>query len=424
MKFFDLPNEPAKRKQRTKTSTVALEREEVPFELFTDEELYAAKGGILVFDTECYSTYWLIAFKCFFTNKIVYFERTADKVLNYHKLLFVLHNFTICGFNSISYDMPLTWLALNGATTETLKNVTDFIIRENWRPSDVEKAFKFKMGSINHIDLIEVAPLSASLKKYMGRMHSKRLQDLPYNPEQSLSPEEMLNVRNYCINDLEGTLDLLKELSPQLELRSVLSHDYNQDLRSKSDAQIAEAVICSEVKMSNGYWAKRPTIEPGTIYKYNVPDYVKFQTPLLQNMLEVVRNANFVIHENGSVIEPPEFSVLKSLQVGHSSYRMGIGGLHSTEECASHVADETTLLIDRDVSSYYPMIILNQKLFPKQLTENFTRVYNNIVVRRLKAKKNKDNVTANSLKIVINASFGKFGSKYSSLYSPDLMFPI
>jgi len=422
MKFFDLPNEPAKRKQRAKTSTVALEREEVPFELFTDDELTAAKGGILVYDTECYPTYWLIAFKCYFTNKIVYFERTADKVLEYHKLLFVLHNFTICGFNSISYDMPLTWFALNGATTETLKNVTDFIIRENWRPSDVEKAFKFKMGSINHLDLIEVAPLSASLKKYMGRMHSKRLQDLPYNPDQTLSPEEMLNVRNYCINDLEGTLDLLKELSPQLELRSVLSHDYNQDLRSKSDAQIAEAVICSEVKMSNGYWAKRPTIEPGTVYKYNVPCYVKFQTPLLQNMLEVVRNANFVIHENGSVIEPPEFSTLKSLKVGHSSYRMGIGGLHSTEECASHIADETTILCDVDATSFYPQIILNQKLYPKQLTENFLRVYESIVTRRIKAKKSGDKVTADSLKITINGSFGKFGSKYSSLYSPDLMF--
>lgn len=425
MNFFDLPNKPLQRKQHQRTSTVALEREEIPFVEFTDEELYAAKGGILVFDIECYPNYFLVAFRCFHTNKVLYMELTNTKKYNIHKLLWVLYNFCIVGFNSISFDMPLLWLSMQPETTvETLKNVTNFLIKENWRPQDVEKAYNFKMGSINHIDLIEVAPLSASLKKYMGRMHSNRLQELPYDPEQYLTPEQINNVRNYCINDLDGTTDLLKELSPQLDLRSELSRQYRQDLRSKSDAQIAEAVLTSEVKALNGYWAKRPTIEPGTSYKYNVPDYIQYKTLLLQKMLEIVRNANFVIHENGSVIEPPEFQQLKQLQVGHSVYRMGIGGLHSSEETISHIADENTLLCDFDVSSYYPNIVLNLNLYPKHMGENFNVVYRTIVERRLRAKKNKDKVVADSLKIVANSSFGKLGSKYSALYSPDLMFHV
>jgi hypothetical protein len=51
----------------------------------------------------------------------------------------------------------------------------------------------------------------------------------------------------------------------------------------------------------------------------------------------------------------------------------------------------------------------------------FTQVYERIVKRRLEAKRKKDAVTADALKITINGSFGKFGSKWSKLYSPNLM---
>lgn len=425
MKFFDPPNEPAKRKQRTKTSTVALYREDVPYELFTDEELYAAKGGVLVFDVECYVNYWMVGFRCFNTDKIVYFERTETQSLDIPKLLWVLHSFTVVGFNNHSYDNAIIWLAMQGVDNATLKNVSDFIIRENWRLRDVEAAYKFKAGSINSLDLIEVAPLSASLKAYAARLHAPRLQELPFSPETALSPSECVTVRNYNFTDLEDTLLLLRELSPQLELRAALSQQYRQDLRSKSDAQIAEAVICAGVKDLNGYWSKKPVIAPGTTFRYKIPDFVRFQTPVLQKALEIVGNSDLVISENGQVLEPESFvKHLKDIKVGYSSYKISIGGLHSNESCAAHVADENTLLIDRDVASYYPSIILNQDLFPKHMGKAFTEVYRSIVHRRLAAKKAKDKVTADSLKITINGGFGKFGSKYSELYSPDLLMQV
>ena len=48
-------------------------------------------------------------------------------------------------------------------------------------------------------------------------------------------------------------------------------------------------------------------------------------------------------------------------------------------------------------------------------------MYKDIVERRIKAKKSGDKDMANSLKLVINSSFGLFGNKYSFLYSPDLL---
>jgi hypothetical protein len=85
---------------------------------------------------------------------------------------------------------------------------------------------------------------------------------------------------------------------------------------------------------------------------------------------------------------------------------------------------EEFYLIDRDCASYYPNIILNQGLYPSHMGKAFLKVYRSIVERRLKAKKEKNKVVADSLKITINGSFGKLGSKYSSLYAPDLMIQV
>ena len=73
------------------------------------------------------------------------------------------------------------------------------------------------------------------------------------------------------------------------------------------------------------------------------------------------------------------------------------------------------------MASYYPAIILNCGLKPQHMGDHFTQVYRGIVQRRLAAKHSGDKVTADSLKITINGSFGKFGSPYSALYSPVLL---
>lgn len=413
-----------KRTGKTKTFTTPLKRKEIPIDYYTDEELYAAKGGVHVYDLEVYPNYFLAAFKNYQTGKVITFELFPSReVFNHAKLLWVLHNFCTVGFNSRKFDDPLIWLAMTGATPDMLHDACLSIIEGNAMPRDIEYQYNFKMSKINTIDLIEVAPLSASLKTYAGRLHAPRLQDLPYDPGMNLTSEQAEEVKLYCINDLDLTALLLKDLEPQLSLRVSMSSQYGQDLRSKSDAQIAEAVICSEVAKLKGNWPKRPKIMPGTSFKYQVPDFVKYQTPVCQQMLEVVRSANFVIKQNGQVQMPAELDKFM-VKIGSSTYRMGIGGLHSTEEKICHKAKENEYLIDRDVASYYPRIILNQGLSPKHMGDDFLEVYDSIVARRLEAKANGNKVIANSLKITVNGSFGKLGSKYSNLYAPDLMFQV
>ena len=115
------------------------------------------------------------------------------------------------------------------------------------------------------------------------------------------------------------------------------------------------------------------------------------------------------------------------INIGNSTYNMGIGGLHSTEKSQCFASDETTVLIDRDVASYYPQIILNQKLFPDHIGKEFLQVYKSIVDRRLEAKRMPGKIAkgiADSLKITINGAFGKLGSEYSCLYAPRLLLQV
>jgi DNA polymerase elongation subunit (family B) len=388
-----------------------------------DDELPAIVGTVMFYDVECFVNYFMVAFRSLTTGKVVILEQDETALLNAGKLRWLLNNFCIIGYNSINYDILLLELAMTGASCERLFEASCDIIQRDMRPHDFEKKYKVKRQKYNHVDLIEVAPLRGSLKLYAGRLHSARMQDLPVDPLAGLTPEEIADTRAYCLNDLVNTELLFKELEQPLVLRSEMSVQYGIDLRSKSDAQISEAVIESELKRLNGFKVDRPQVDEGRSYQYRVPNFISYRTPALQNMLEIVKRAQFSIDGLGYIIMPYEIEQLE-LPIGQCVYKMGIGGLHSTEKTIAHEADEDTLLLDRDVASYYPSIILNQKLAPKHLGSAWLTVYKTLVDSRLADKKSGNKVGANSKKIVINGSFGKLGSKWSVLYAPDLMIQV
>lgn len=394
---------------------------------FTREELFTAylKQEQLLFDIEVYPNFTQVAFMSFKTGKVIDFIQTEYTKFDLEGLQWVLFNFPIVGFNSYEYDLTIAAVILAGATCAEIKTASDEIVMQEERPQDVLRRAKAKSirDKVDHIDLIEVAPLRGSLKIYGGRLHAPRMQDLPFAPYRRLSVEQMAIVRWYCVNDLTNTGFLRFALQDQLVLRETLSKENGIDLRSKSDAQIAEAVIAQDIHRLNGSRPQQPTIEPGTVYRYKVQPYMQFQTPLLQWAVQRVAEAQFIVSLEGNIGMPPELAEMK-LELAGGVYRMGIGGLHSSESCVQHLATDEIEIADHDVESFYPRIILNQKLYPQHLGPNFLRVYDQIVQRRIAAKKRGDKVVADSLKITINGSFGKLGSKYSVLYAPDLLIQV
>lgn len=394
-----------------------------PVHVMNDSELARACAAReeLVADVECYANYFLVVFTSMKTGHVYVLDMIYGLTeLNIPMLVWILQSFTTTGFNSNSYDLTMLYLAAAGKNCQQLKTCSDKIILEEMQGRDVLREQKVKAIKCDHIDLIEVAPLRASLKTYAGRLHAPKMQDLPFHPNTILSHDQITITRWYCVNDTANTAFLRECLREHIDLRYTLSKEYDVDLRSKSDAQIAEAVIGAELTRILGQRPQRPTIPIGTSYRYKVPHFIKYKSPLMQWALNIVANANFVVDETGSVGMPEEIKALK-LDINGSVYRMGIGGLHSSESTVAHFTDAQNILIDKDVTSYYPYIILNQGLAPSHLGPAFLRVYRTIVERRVKAKNDGNKVVADSLKIVINGSFGKLGSKWSILYAPDLL---
>lgn len=419
----------------------------VPFEVMSDDELRHRSGATFVYDIETYPNYACIAFRDIETLKVVYFELYPGKetLTDYEctKLNWILHSFRHVTFNGKFFDTPLAWLMVYGKSYKTIKYVADKMIetsREAKRNKnvnrygmrDIQEEFGVTFPKYNMIDLIELVPLKPSLKILAGRMHAPRMQDLPYDPQKELTQEEAKHVLYYCVNDLNNTMLLFNKLSKEIRLREQLSEEYDQDLRSRSDAQIAEHVLTAECAKINGYHAKRPIIAPGTTFYYKAPAFLKFQTPMMNRVFEAIKNAPFVISDKGQ----PKCEYLKGLtiSIGESVYKMGVGGLHSTESCVARWAKDGYLLIDRDVASYYPNIIINNRFFPEHLKATFINVYRKLVEKRLEAKglskagdlsqRELYGIIADSLKITINGSFGKLGSKYSNLYSPNLLVQV
>lgn len=389
------------------------------------EQEYNTDSQTLVFDIEVYPNYFMVGFANVDTGNLIFVETydrlSSEQVSFIHK---TLRKHKCVGFNSIKYDMPMLAIALSGYSTSEIFSASKGLIVDDLPVSEILSQYKSVLPKCrHHIDLREVAPLHGSLKVYSGRLHCDRIQDLPFPPETCLTADQIACVRYYNLaSDLPATRELYNALTPQIELREKMSKTIGVELCSKSDAQIAEAVIRHELKKL-GIEAKVPVIEPGTGYRYKPPTWMRFQTEAMQYVFDTVLASDFIVGESGSIRMPDTLSELK-VEIGSGVYRMGIGGLHSSETSIINRTDEEGFLVDKDVTSYYPFIILNNDLYPEHLGPQFLTVFRDIVERRVKAKKAGDNVTANSLKIVINGTFGKLGSKYSIIYSPNLLIQV
>lgn len=397
--------------------------------LFTDYELglAAAAGERLVYDIEVYPNYCLFAFKSIVSGKVIYFECDDEWGYSFDttKMAWVIHNFCLVTFNGIHFDLPITSLALANKSTEQMWKATCMLIQEECKASDVYKRFQTKKLQVNQIDLIELTSLSPGLKVCAGRLHAPKLQDLPFVPGTTLTEDQITILRHYCINDLDNTEILHNFLIPQIKLREQMGVRYNVDLRSLSDAQMAEAIISSEIRKHTGKkYLTKTVLPPDTSYRYEVPHFIRYTTPLMNHILRIIQDAVFKVDDySGAIIMPPELASL-IIEMGKCKYKIGIGGLHSREKNIAHVADAEYFIADTDATSYYPKLILNAGIAPANLGRDFLLVYDGVVVTRITAKEAGDVIVAECLKIVVNGTFGKLGSKWSIMYAPNLMIQV
>lgn len=375
----------------------------------------------LILDVECYRNYFLICFLDLERDKIASFEMYDDTPLAVPRISKLMKDHTTISFNGNAYDLIMIEGALQNKDCSELKDLSDEIIKSNLPAWKVANNNDIRVPrSWDHIDIIDVIPGQASLKVYAGRIGYKKLQDLPIEPDAMIAPDQRELLKEYCINDLRVTEALYRKVEKQIALRVDMGAEYDVDLRSKSDAQIAETVLKNKIEEASGKTPKPPKVADGATYRYLDPKIIAFEDADMQKTFKAILKHEFELAANGS-IKLPDWLKNTKIKIGDSEYQMGIGGLHSCEKSQSVVAGDTHILADYDVASYYPSIILQQKIAPHSMGETFSDVYKSIVETRIAAKRAGDKVTADTLKIVVNGSFGKLGSKYSALYAPNLL---
>lgn len=368
----------------------------------------------LFLDTECYPNYFLIMFKDNEGNTY-YFEKTRFKnTIHVDKIKELLSKNLTVGFNSRLYDLPMIEAAFSDYNNDTLKHISDKIINKGAFKTLSEYRL-WPDNSYDHIDVMNVAKGKASLKMYGARINTPYLQDLPYEPSLLLSFDEMKIVRSYCENDLNITKDLFNHLKDEIDIRVIINEQYNIDVRSKSDAQIAEALIAKKLNCPSRSKDEVTTYD----FYYNPPAYIQYKTEKLKLLFDTFKSINFKGKSNDKLMKK---NLIENVTINNSTYSFGIGGIHSTESKRAIIIKDDELLIDIDVVSYYPTIILNNSYAPANLPiDEFLNLYKQIYHERIEAKQKGDKVKSEVFKIILNGSFGKFGDRFSRLYTPNLL---
>jgi hypothetical protein len=146
-----------------------------------------------------------------------------------------------------------------------------------------------------------------------------------------------------------------------------------------------------------------------------IAEYVTFKTPQLQKFFTDIKKEKLTMQDD----------FLKEIDFYGNTYTFAKGGLHSVNKPKIFEADENTLIIDWDVSSYYPAIIINNGRYPYHLGKEFLRGYKQMFEKRLELKPQakKDKRIAGiveALKLSVNSVYGKSSDMQNWIYDRQL----
>jgi len=95
---------------------------------------------------------------------------------------------------------------------------------------------------------------------------------------------------------------------------------------------------------------------------------------------------------------------------------IGYGGIHGATKNLFIDTDDKSVILNYDVASYYPSIIIKNHYISRNITDG--SLYEDVYNKRLEAKRNHDTKTSNALKLVLNTTYGASNNQYNDLYDP------
>lgn len=369
-----------------------------------------------VFDIEVYKNFFsLIAINVLTGKKYVFvtFENRDDRA----KLKrFLSTNPVLIGYNSYDYDIPVLSYFLTGASlSDTFEFSSQIIKRKHFAKLPTEYYRMRDNPNLKGIDLMRVLSLDGigvSLKQCGILLKWKLLQELPISPETLISKENLSTLLDYNENDVLMTLELYKAAIEDIKLREFISQEYQVDVMNNSESYIANDLIthlyARETNQHPMMFREKRTERDIIPVADCIGGNIDFVSPKMQKFLSEFKTK--------SITPKDQSAIQQMVKINNTEYQMGVGGLHSIDKPGIFKSTEDKILIDADVSSFYPYIMLNNQIKPAHLENCFLDILRRIVEQRIDYKRLGDTLRAYTLKIVINAIFGKLGCETFWLY--------
>jgi hypothetical protein len=262
-------------------------------------------------------------------------------------------------------------------------------------------------------------------------MDLENIEEMPiHHGKAGLTDEDVEMIADYCENDVEATYEFYKVTTGntehplykgnnQIELRQDIQEEFGIPCLNYSDSKIGDEMIkkyyCQEKGIHYSELPKKGYFRKEVKAKNCIANYVVFQTPELQDFLKHVKKQVFTLTD--------EFK--ESLEFYGNTYTFAKGGLHTENKPKIFEADDEILIVDWDVSSYYPAIIINNGRYPAHLGPEFLRGYKQMFEKRLElkplAKKDKKiKGIVGALKLAVNSVYGKSSDMQSWIYDRQL----
>lgn len=335
-----------------------------------------------------------------------------------------------CGYNNLHYDNPVINYIIEYehvlaekpvlVITNSIFNLSREITNSD---ENIEKWKRWKyqvwFDSFDILTMLYSNKLRVGLKEIQVTMQYKNVQEFVCDWSKPLPIEDFDSMIDYNINDIESTSALLDRCKKDIDLRLAIEDEYGVKVLSKDGVNIGMKILTHKYLEKTGltWWDIKDLRSPQAYIplKDVILPFIKYDSPILKSVLDEMKT---------QVVSPGRKGYEKNFVFGGLRYTVGVGGIHSKNDPEIIIPAEDEMLIDIDVASLYPSMLIEYGFYPKHLGPEFLEVYSQIRSERIEAKHNGDKIKDSTLKLALNGLSGNLQNEHNFCYSPFAVMQI
>lgn len=352
---------------------------------------------IIVYDIEVFAYDWLVVFLDVQTGKYSVFHNDSAGVrafMNQPDLI-------LCGFNNKHYDNHIVKAICCGASPEMVKQINDFIIvqeRSGWEHFFL-KQNRFWFDSFDLMDDTQVGTSLKHIEAHLGMDIEET--EVDFNIDRPLTEEELQSTIHYCKYDVLMTAKLLTLRKGYLDAKLNVGRAIN--LSDQKSLYMTNARLTAE------------SLKAEYVERYDEREY-RYPDNLNKELIPPEVLAFFDRLKDKTITDKELFSSKLTIDVDGAEAVIGFGGIHHAQTNYREVATGTRLIRNFDVASLYPSLMVYNGYTSRNIPSS--EIFENFYHTRLNAKKTGDKKTANTLKLILNTTYGASLAKTNPLYDP------